>query len=231
MPRSNVGVPVPLPERGHRAGAIPDRLYVSAPGLDADHARRLANEAVRYAQAISPKLSGRMSRNLLPVSGTGFFGIRWLDNYTWFQENGIGSFTMRNLAGKTIPMWVDDPTGSEAQKNPKAKTRITASGKKQVLIFRRVGKIGARKFARRNGVMTSVPQSYPGAPGRIAQREYLVYPGRSTGRIARVAWRPNIGVRWRYPGLHGRFFLHRALEVTAKANGIVPRVQAEYRRA
>lgn len=229
MPRGDVGVPTPGVERSNRAGPIPDRLYVVAPGLDAEHAQRLADAAVRYAQAISPKLSGRMARNLLPVSGTGFFGIRWLDNYTWFQESGIGAFTMRNLAGKTIPMWVDDPTGTEAQKNPKAKTRITESGKRQVLIFRRVGKIGARKFVRRSGVMTSVPQSYPGAPGRIAQREYLAYPGRSTGRIARVAWRPNIGVRWRYPGLQGRFFLHRALEATAKANGIVPRIHADRR--
>ena len=73
-------------------------------------------------------------------------------------------------------MWVDDPTGELASKNPKARTRVTMSGKPQVLIFRRAAKLGQRKAVRTkiaNGLyhQTSVPMSYPGAPGRIGTRQ------------------------------------------------------------
>lgn len=197
----------------------PDRLYVLIDGLDEHTAWLLARQAVRLAQRWSPKLTGRSSNNLQPYYGKGFFGIRWLDNYVWFNEAGTRPRVMKNLEGKTIPMWIDDPTGSERLKNPSAKTRVTESGKTQVLIFRRVAKIGARKQVRRKigGTyrMVDVPASYPGAPGRIAKRQHVVYPGNHTGKVAVR----NIGIRWYNPGIKPRHFMHYAVQVVAQASG------------
>lgn len=231
--------PIPAVQR-LKPDVHPDRLYVLVPGLDANTSRRLARSAVRQAQAHAPKLSGRGARGLKTYWGTGFFGIRWDSEYMWFQNAGVRPFTMRNLAGKVIPMWIDDPTGKERRRNPKAKTRITASGKHQVLIFRKAAPIGARKTkvtTRRDGTVhvRDVPQSYPGAPGRIALRTVAEYPVQaSTGRIAgrsRLVTRANIGVRWRFPGLAGRHFVERALVVVCQDAGLgVPQIYATYRR-
>lgn len=175
-----------------------------------------------------PKMSGASAARLQPIYGKGFFGIAWMDSYVFFQDHGIRPFTMRSLAGKTIPMWIDDPTGQERAKNPKAKVRTTMSGKIQVLIFRRAANIGQRitKYGRdkRTGqriVISDKPASYPGAPGRIAQREAgrpSTREGKQGGQIARG----NVGVRWRHPGIQPRLFLNNAVTLAAQWNGILP---------
>src|SRR5580692_3110399 len=129
--------------------AHPDRLIMLVDGLSGPRARNLANAAVREARRVMPKLSGNSARRLFPLYGSGFFGVGWQDSYVWFQEQGIRPFTMFALAGKTIPMWVDDPTGTEREKNPHAQTRQTLSGKVQVLIFRKAAMPGATKTTRR----------------------------------------------------------------------------------
>jgi hypothetical protein len=199
-------------------GLIPDRLMMAVEGLSDDDARFLATEATRLGQMVAPKLTGRSSRNFTPIWGEGFFGIKFMDNHVWFQEAGINPFTMRSLAGKTIPLWVNDPTGETARKNPKAKKRITADGRHQVLIFRRAAAIGSRRTEMRQGRFVDVPASYPGAPGRISRREppgVIRRGSRVGGRIARH----NVGVRWRHPGLPRRGFLRRALIDTAEYHG------------
>ena len=156
----------------------PDRVLMVVAGLKPNRARACANAAVAEARKKMPKMSGAAAGRLQPVYGKDFFGIRWADSYVWFQDHGIRPFTMNNLEGKTIPMWIDDPTGNERQKNPRAKTRTTASGKTQVLIFRKVARKGQRITTYRRNPVTGrreiagdKPASYPGAPGRIATRE------------------------------------------------------------
>jgi hypothetical protein len=147
------------------------------------------------------------------------------NSYVYFQERGIRPFTMTALAGKTIPMWIDDPTGTERQKNPKAPTRVTMSGKTQVRIFRRAANIGQTRTTRTKVAgqwqVSSSPMSYPGAPGRIGRREAgqpNTTPGRTGGQIAKG----NIGVRWRHPGLAPRRFLNRSLVLAAQRGGTLP---------
>lgn len=196
---------------------IPDRLVMHISGLSEGDAEFLAGEAAAVCAKLAPKLTGNSAKNLVGVWAEGYFGVKWFDSYVWFQENGISPFTMRNLAGKTIPMWVNDPTGEESRKNPKAKTR-TLSGRKQILIFRKAAPIGSRKIVMRQGNAVDVPRSYPGAPGRISRRHAAgeVYGGaRIGGRIAQG----NVGVRWRHPGLSRRGFIRRGLEVTAVYHG------------
>lgn len=197
---------------------FPDRLIMYVNGLSEDDAEALANDAVLVCAQMAPKLSGKSSKNLAPVWAEGHFGVQWFEAYVWFQENGISPFTMRNLAGKTIPMWINDPTGEEARKNPKAKIRTTADGRRQVLIFRKAAPIGSRKTVMREGRPVDVPRSWPGAPGRINRRHEAgkMYGGaRIGGQIAQG----NVGVRWRHPGLARRGFIRRGLEVTAVYHG------------
>lgn len=205
----------------------PDRAIMVVEGLDLRRARACANAAVREARRKMPKLSGRSASRLMPLWGKNYFGIRWLDSYVFFQDHGIRPFTMRSLEGKTIPMWVDDPTGDERAKNPKAKTRVTASGKQQVLIFRRVGMKGGSSPRTRIDPTTRLPHtvrqsaSYPGAPGRIGRREAgapLTTEGRQGGQIAKG----NVGVRWRHPGLSPRLFINNAITLSAQWHGILP---------
>jgi hypothetical protein len=204
----------------------PDRMILVVGGLRGPRARALANVALREARRVMPRLTGRASSRLFPLYGSGYFGIGWLDNYTWFQEQGIRAFTMYALAGKTIPMWVDDPAGTEREKNSKAQVRTTMSGKVQVLIFRRAAMPGARRTVRRKGADGSVeaytvPASYPGAPGRIARREAarpLTTKGKKGGAVAKG----NIGVRWRHPGLSPRMFLNHSISLAAGQSGIAP---------
>lgn len=206
--------------------AQPDRMIMRVDGLSGSRARNLANAAVREARRVMPKLSGQSASRLFPLYGSGFFGIGWQDSYIWFQERGIAPFTMFSLAGKTIPMWVDDPAGTERERNPKARTRVTMSGKVQVLIFRKAAMPGAtrttsKKVADGTFEQRTVPASYPGAPGRIARREAsapFTTPGRVAGQIARG----NIGVRWRHPGLAPRRFLNHALSLAAEQGGMTP---------
>lgn len=204
----------------------PDRLVMMIPRLSGPRARMMANGAVREARRVMPKLTGRAASRLFPLYGNGFFGVGWADNYVWFQEQGIRAFTMFSLAGKTIPMWIDDPTGEERQKNPKAQTRTTLSGKTQVLIFRRAALPGQRRIVRRkvaDGTYEeyTVPMSYPGAPGRISRRQAgqpWTTPGKTGGQIAAS----NVGVRWRHPGLAPRMFLNHAMTLAAQQAGVLP---------
>jgi hypothetical protein len=204
----------------------PDRLLMLIPGLSGPRARAMANAAVRESRRVMPKLTGRAASRIFPLYGSGYFGIGWLDNYLWFQEQGIRPFTMFALAGKTIPMWVNDPTGTERQKNPRAQVRTTLSGQTQVLIFRKAAMPGTTRRVRRkiaNGTYEeyTVSASYPGAPGRIGRRETGqpdTTPGRRGGAIAKG----NVGVRWRHPGLAPRQFMNHAMTLAAERGGIVP---------
>lgn len=204
----------------------PDRLIMLVPGLRGSRARNLANVALREARRVMPKLTGAAANRMSPVYGSGYFGIMWQDSYVWFQEQGIRAFTMFSLAGKTIPMWVDDPTGTERQKNPRAQTRLTMSGKVQVLIFRRAAMPGQMRKVRKkvaDGTYEEkqVPMSFPGAPGRISKREAPA-PWTTPGRVAGAIARGNVGVRWRHPGLAPRKFLNHSLAFAAQQGGISP---------
>lgn len=130
----------------------------------------------------------------------------------WYAEHGSGAHTMKSLAGRVVPMWVPDPQGQLSAENPKAKTRVTVDGRRQVLIFRRAAKLGQRKrvVRRVGGAQThvEVPASYPGAPGRIAARS-------SSGAILAG----NTGVRWRHPGNRGQHFISRSISAVAEAAG------------
>ena len=208
-----------------RTRRMPNALEVSVPGLDAQWTKWLALQAVSRAKLLAPKSTGRGAHNLTPFWDDGVYGIAWTDSYMWYQEAGIKAFTMRSLAGKLIPMWVSDRDGSEAAKIPakdrQRRTRVDAAGKRQVLIFRKVAKMGARKMRPTStpGIMRSVPASYPGAPGRISHR--TVVNGANTGRIAAVVnGLPHVGVRWRFPGLIGRGYMTHALQSAAASAGL-----------
>jgi hypothetical protein len=203
----------------------PDRMIMIVPRLSGPRARRTANDAVRLARRLMPKMTGRAASRMFPIYGTGYFGIGWQDPYVFFQENGIRPFTMFKLAGRTIPMWIDDPAGTERQRNPRAKTRTTLSGKIQVLIFRRAAQMGQTKTVRTKVAgqweSRTVPMSYPGAPGRIGRRE-AARPWTTTGRQGGQIAQANIGVRWRHPGLAPRKFLNRSMTLAAQQAGILP---------
>jgi hypothetical protein len=213
----------------------PDRLIMQIDGMTPTQARAAANSAVKHARRRMPKMSGASASRLSPVYGIGYFGVAWQDSYVWYQENGIKPFTMTSLQGKTIPMWIDDPTGQERAKNPKAKTRVTLSGKTQVLIFRKVARVGDMTTKRKRVKGSNppefrevqVPKHWPGAPGRIAKRQaefrnFGPPPGQnqvvSTGKIALG----NIGVWWRHPGLQPRFFLNGGITQAAMEQGFLP---------
>lgn len=196
-----------------------DRLVMVLPEMvDVAFTELLAARALELAKADAPRFTGTSARRLEAVWGHDYFGVRWKDNYVWFQEMGISPFLMDSLQGKTVPLWVEDADGSIRAKNPKVETRTSVDGRTQVLIFRKVAHKGQRKnVTRRIGGMeqrVSVPRSYPGAPGRINRR---TRPGEGIGgRIAKG----NVGVRWRHPGLNGRFFIHNALMQTAYEQGL-----------
>lgn len=189
-------------------------------GVDTEE---LAEQAVYLARLRMPKVTGRTANSLQPIFGDGFFGIYFPDRQTWFLEQGTKPFTMNSLHG-TIPMWIDDPTGSERKANPKAKVRTTKDGRTQVLIFRRVAKKGTRKSVIRKTkdgrtLRVTVPASYPGAPGRIIRRE-ANRPLTTAGRVAGQVARGNVGVRWRHPGIVARQFLNSAIAGAALDNGV-----------
>jgi hypothetical protein len=209
----------------------PDRVVMVVNGLSGNDGRWMAAAAVRYARAHAPKLTGDSARTITPIYGKGYFGLRWSEERVWFQNAGVRPFLMRSLAGKTIPMWIDDPTGTERNRNPKAETRTTPTGRVQVLIFRRAANPRETKLAERrrrvNGKMktvtVAVPKSYPGAPGRIATRP-VTNPNvpedelKSTGRIARQ----NVGIRWYFPGLTPRNFLQNGLVEACNKFDVLP---------
>jgi hypothetical protein len=204
---------------------IPECMYAKVKGLDAARAHQLAVLAVQQARTVAPKgylavgEKGMASR-LVPYSGHGYYGIRWVDQYAWFQEHGASPFTMSSLEGKTIPMWIKDQTGSERIRNPKAETRVRPDGVTEVLIFRKVAKKGARKMTTKGGKTKNVPASFAGAPGRIGLREArhpFTSPGKAGGAIAPT----NVGVRWRNPGLNGLHFMQHGITTAGLGQGIV----------
>jgi hypothetical protein len=190
----------------------PDRMVMSLRDLPEMSARQMAQVAVSNARLKMPRVTGATASRMQPIYGTDYFGIWFPDSHVWFMERGTRPFTMRSLAGKTIPMWITDVDGEVRRKNPKAQVRTTEDGRTQVKIFRKAAKIGARKTTRSvnrvTGAVTisSVPASYPGAPGRIG--------GMNRGPDGRIT-SGNIGVRWRHPGLSGMQFLNSALAETA----------------
>jgi hypothetical protein len=236
---SNTDVPVRLRggtprEIAQRQGPtqVPKFLYIMAPGKTETQCRLMANQAVAHARKIAPKMTGQGARGLEAIWGEGWFGIKWPKYYSYMfiQEKGSRPFTMTKLAGKTIPMWINDPTGKVAKENPKAEKRTTESGKRQVKIFRKVAKVGQRrKEALRDASgrlirWRDVPASYPGAPGRIARRD-------SSGKIVSHPPSGHQGVRWRNPGLHPRQFMEHSIQMTAHRHHIDdPTVYVGYRR-
>lgn len=206
----------------------PDRMIMMVGDLTEEEARYLAIDAVYRAQQTMPRVTGATASRLQPIYARGWFGIYFPDPHVWFQERGTNPYTMRNLAGKTIPMWVDDPDGSERTKNPKAKVRTTADGRTQVLIFRRAARIGQRKVVRRRNrvtgqvEMTTTVASYPGAPGRIARRfSGQGFQGASGNAQAGQIASGNVGVRWRHPGLRGGQFINGAIAGSAFRAGLL----------
>lgn len=212
----------------------PDRVVMLQPGQPSELMRELAQSATVQAQGNMPKLTGAAAAAMEPIWGEGYFGVYFPDKRVWYQDHGIRSFTMSHLQGKTVPMWVDDPTGQERSKNPKAKTRTTATGRVQVLIFRKVANKGqrvTRAVKGKGGKITrrSTAASYPGAPGRISRRQGPqaairgVSDGGTPGRIGMG----NVGVRWRHPGIAPRLFLNNSLVSAAQSAGLpVVRVYA-----
>ncbi len=202
----------------------PDRAIMGVPNLDPLRATALAEKAVQVARRYMPKVTAASANSLYPISGDGWFGVAWASPHVWFQEAGIRPFTMRSLAGKTIPMWVNDPDGKEAAKQKRPKIRRTVDGRMQTLIFRRAAQIGQKKMVWRmeagQMVRRSVPASYPGAPGRIAvnRSRGLLRQGDTNPGVGNPGWISpgNVGVRWRHPGLNpGQFVARGVFEVAA----------------
>ena len=213
------------PQLQYSAGP-PDRVMMMMRDLDEQSARYMAIEAVSNARQSMPRVTGRTASRLVPISGEGWFGIYFPDSHTWFMEHGTRPFTMRSLAGKVIPMWIEDPTGEERRKNPKARVRTTQDGRVQVQIFRRAARIGQRKTVKRRNKVTGVlettttPASYPGAPGRISRRA-APSPFTPVGQRGGQISSGNVGVRWRHPGLNAMQFLNSALAQTAFEAGFL----------
>lgn len=205
--------------------STPDRIVMPVDGLEETDARNLAIDAVMRARLTMPRVTGGTASRLQPLSGEGFFGIWFPDAHTWFMEHGTKPFTMRSLAGKTIPMWITDADGSMRRDNPKAQVRTTEDGRTQVLIFRRAAPIGKRKLNRKidktTGQVTTwtSPASYPGAPGRIGRRvPGAPWSGNLRGGAIAAG---NVGVRWRHPGIVAMNFLNSALAQAAFESGFI----------
>jgi hypothetical protein len=203
----------------------PDRMIMIMPDLGRQEAVYLGYEAVSLARQMMPRVTGATASRLAPIYGDGYFGIYFPDAQTWFMERGTKAFTMRSLAGKTIPMWVNDFDGSTRRKNPKAETRETEDGRTQVLIFRRAAKMGQRKLVRKvdkvSGqiITTTTVASYPGAPGRISRRQPAA-PWTPSGATGGQIASGNVGVRWRHPGIKSMQFLNSALARTVFEAGM-----------
>lgn len=205
---------LPISEGFSRVGAgTPNAMVAFVEGMSYETALGMSAAAVHIAQEWMPKVSGSAARSLRPVAYRGYYGISWGRSYIRHLEHGTRPRTMTSLAGKTIPMWVDDQDGSRAAKmSPKDRatlTRTTEDGRRQIKIFRKAAPIGSRKWIEREGRRVSVPRHYPGAPGRIRDRT-------EDGRIAPG----NVGVWWRHPGTKGRDYIGDALDYVAHTAGV-----------
>lgn len=194
---------------------------MGVPGLGVEDAQRVAERAAELTKQYLPRATGAAAGGVRPIWGSEWFGVEWQQDSVWFQDQGIKPFTMRSLAGKTVPMWVKDTSGELRRNNPKIKTRVRAdSGETEVMIFRKAAQMGQRKEAWRrvNGKMerVSVPASYPGAPGRIAVNRSQGEIREPNGQISKG----NVGVRWRHPGLDGGAYIARGLSDAATEEGI-----------
>lgn len=216
----------------------PRQAVMGIPGLAVTDARDAAVRATVLARQYMPRATGGSAGTLSAIWGVGWFGVEWTHDSIWYQESGIRPFTMRSLAGKTIPMWVKDRDGEHRRKNPSIETRVREdTGETEVKIFRRAANRGQRKMAwrQRGGrmVRVDVPMSYPGAPGRIAvnrsrgiMRAGDVNPDApNPGEIARG----NVGVRWRHPGLDAGRHIMRGLSDAADEMGLTT-TQVRYLR-
>lgn len=207
------------------AAGAPDRLVMLA-DLSREEAFYVATNALYTARQTMPRVSGATANRLATIAADGYFGLYFPDAWTWFMEGGTKAFTMRSLAGKTIPMWVEDRDGSLRRNDPKIKVRTTEDGRLQVLIFRRAARMGQRKVVRQKDPVTgqvttrTTVASYPGAPGRINRRmpaaPFTPGSGPRGGQIARG----NVGVRWRHPGIQAMQFLNGALARAAFEAGL-----------
>lgn len=214
----------------------PRQAIMYIPEGRSDELQHIAVRATKLCQGYLPRVTGASAATITPIWGDEWFGVEWVHDSVWFMEAGIRPFTMRSLAGKTIPMWVNDRDGEIRRKNPRAQTRTRQdSGETQVLIFRRAANLGQRKVVTRfeggTPVRREVPASYPGAPGRIAvnrsqgiMRAGDVDPNaRNRGQIARG----NVGVRWRHPGLDAGKYIAHGVTAAAEEFGL-PVEQIEY---
>jgi hypothetical protein len=198
----------------------PDSMIMVVPEVDRDEAGYLAQDALYRARQRMPRVTGMTASRLSPISGSGFFGLSF-PREAWFMERGTQPFTMRSLAGKTIPMWITDTDGSLRRKSPKAKVRRTEDGRTQVLIFRKAAPIGARKrVVSKYGNPYMAPAAYPGAPGRINRRQPGA-PFTPTGAQGGAIAAGNTGVRWRHPGVRSMQFLNNALAEAAFDAGLI----------
>jgi hypothetical protein len=211
------------PQMRFAAGA-PDRLVMLA-DVSREESYYLATEAVYIARQTMPRVTGVTASRLATIVAEGYFGIYFPDATTWFLEAGTRAFTMRSLAGKTIPMWVSDTDGQLRRDNPKIRIHTTEDGRLQVLIFRRAARLGQRKVVRRKDPVTgqltlrTTVASYPGAPGRINRRQPAA-PWNASGTQGGQIAGGNVGVRWRHPGIQAMQFLNGALARTAFEAGL-----------
>ena len=204
----------------------PDRAFMVVDELPRANAYLLAVEAVEEARKKMPKLSGRAADRLEPIYADNIFGILWQDSYVWYQDHGIRPFTMNNLQGKVIPMWINDPAGSLRMKNPKAKTRTTADGRVQTLIFRKAPK-GTQRYRRnpKTGALElnidkkGSSQTKSGRAKKDNLSGSLYDEGRKNGGKNGSG---NSGMGWRYPGIAPKLFINNSITVTAQKNGILP---------
>lgn len=219
-------MPIPQLEEAHLAPRPNRAVMIIGEGSLFD-TRALAEVAVDNARKIMPKITGQLASTLQPVYGDGYFGLYFPDRVVYFLDRGTRPFTMRSLAGKTIPMWIDDPTGAERKANPKAKTRRTVDGRNQVLIFRRVGRKPNRKQAHQARIAKLLGRPapkgstarYPGQAGRIARREASA-PDTTSGKLGGRVATGNVGVAWRHPGIGGRGFINYAMASVAIDYGL-----------
>ena len=159
-----------------------------------------AQEAAALAREMAPRVSGQGARGLTPAFGDGWIGIWSRQSHMLHVNEGTRPRIMTELAGKTIPMWVNDRDGSMTESIPLAKraerTRVTEDGRRQVKIFRKAAPIGSTKIVpNARGRLIQVPRAYPGARKRVS--------GRFAGRY------------WRHPGISGQQFVQDALELVA----------------
>lgn len=204
----------------------PESMIMVFRELAEDDAEQLARDALYRCRQRMPRVTGLTASRLAPIWGRRWFGIAF-PKEAWYMESGTKPFTMRALAGKTIPMWITDVDGSLRRDNPKAKVRSTEDGRTQVLIFRKAAKIGARKLVRgKFGTPYMAPAAYPGAPGRINRRQPGM-PWTPLGARGGAVAAGNTGVRWRHPGVRAMQNINSALaEATFDAGLIIETVYA-----